>query len=863
MIYVDRSDILLGMFVLFSVVFLIVVGLVYAAERYTKKALLSYAQFQNTKSKLENLEKDLDQEASKWPIYARPVLFKTIDKSTQCTFGTAHWALTEARRIANEFPSVPKSPSKALHILSPFQCARRILHCQAVIQQESELAERMGQLENDQKKLRHHGSEEKRTLQEVEQKLVKLKARLSAAEKKVAEKAHGESFNETIGWVINYAQIGMQASSEKLDSPREKGLLNYAIADTFISLTNYLLAHFDLSAMDVSYSAKFTLDRFESRLKDFENHLRKVIEAKARANDEQVRAKATSRATLAQTSISDTATRFTTQTALQIRRATYQQAANAIETWDDVTLLDSLLVVLSQKLERASSSFSFFQKTYTIYLDLTQKIASINIPHLQEESLKLETECERYWGKLAEIPFHWLEGLQGSAPPSVEFNSAKDLYLSQIARYFNPDSKIKQSELTGVISKMTYYLVVVENGRISYRKLSLHLQVHKDAEAKVAARLANNGSTGDLVKDMESRNKDYAETNRQECSRNRTEFDGFIGRAKKITGANFPAMLLELDTFERKCRSLMLRHSEQIKVLHQQCETNVQELNTRKKTILQFKIITPKIKYDFPSIETEIQSIVQKAYKNSGNVQWLEGYLKEVGRILGNADQALGQLNAEWEKFADAEQNTFALLTQYQASLARYQSDVSVSWMWVRKESATLLERARTKLEQLSAPLASNRDPQLKTSVSDAIRNCQRVNEELSKLNSTTLDRLDEIQQQQDEFGQFYEALMNIIDKPLAPIDFLFKTRPKVPVKIRELCFLATQVHERMQVRSLLSAADSYFQKQLTEEDAEKLIQEYHINYGTIIEQQNNHAGATVNNAGRDINSRGNQLGST
>ena len=125
------------------------------------------------------------------------------------------------------------------------------------------------------------------------------------------------------------------------------------------------------------------------------------------------------------------------------------------------------------------------------------------------------------------------------------------------------------------------------------------------------------------------------------------------------------------------------------------------------------------------------------------------------------------------------------------------------------------------------------------------------------------MDRLDEIQQQQDEFGQFYEALMNIIDKPLAPIDFLFKTRPKVPVKIRELCFLATQVHERMQVRSLLSAADSYFQKQLTEEDAEKLIQEYHINYGTIIEQQNNHAGATVNNAGRDINSRGNQLGST
>lgn len=853
MIYMDNSDLVLGFLLLLLLVILILVCSAYLAEWYTEKALQSYARFQSTKGKLQKLENDLDREASKWPIYARPVLFTSVDKNTQRTFGMAHRALMEAKRIEKEFPSIPLRPSEAFEMFSPMECARRILYCDAVIQLEVEFAKWLDQLEDGKKTLNQHYKAEGRTLDDVKGKLEALKARLSAAEKKVAERAHGEAFNETVGWAINYAQIGTQASTEKLEVPQDKELLHYAIADTFIRLTNYLLDHFDLYAMDVSFSEKFILDRFENRLKDFEINLRKVIEAKAKVEDEGSPAKEISPAATMRQSISGTGTKFTAQTTLQIRQATYQQAANAIEIWDDVKLLDSLLLVLKEKLERASSSFSFFLKTHAIYLELTQKIAVPNIPRLQEGSLKLETECETYWGGFATFPLHWNEALRESSLPTVEFNAAKELFISQIAYYLRSDSKIKQSELTGIISKMTCYLVKVEKGVTSYKKLSLHLQVHKDARVKVEARLENNGSSGKLVRDMELLTKDYSDANHLECAQNREEYNEFVVRAKKITGANFPAMLGELNVFEGKCWSLITRHWEEIKVLRQQCETISMRLRTQRNTIQQFKAATPRLKYDFPTIETKVHAALQHDYTKNGNVQWLEGYLQEANRVIGDADQSIAQLNAEWQTFVAAEESAFALLTQHQALLYKYQEVFSVSWAWVRIDSADLLTNAKRKMEQLSTPLSRNRDPQLKTSVEEAVWSCQKVKEELEMLNSTTLGRLAEIHQQQDEFQKSFDALMNMVDRPLAPIDYMFRSKPKVPAKLRELCFLATQVDERRQARSFLSAADAYFQKQLTEEDAEKLIQEYHINYGLIIEEQNNQAGATVNNAGRDM----------
>ena len=838
------------------------VGLAYLAEWYTRKAYQSYARFQIACQNLADYEKDIGKAAMDWPIYVRPVLFTTVDKSTQRTFGMAQRALMEAQKIAQTFPSVPMRPAEIWQAFSPFKSAERIMQCDSVIQRETEFEGWLVQLAEEKESLNQHHNEEKQTLANVRGELETLKARLSAAENKVASQAHGKTFNETIGWVINYAQIGTHASEERLGAPRQKGLLNYAIAATFIRLTNYLLDHFDLSIMDVSFSEKFILDRFESHLKDFEINLRKVIEAKTKV-DEDNPAKEIPPIAVNQESLSGAGTKFTAQTMLTARQATYQQTTNAIDTWEEAASLDNRLSVLNQKLQQASSSFSFFRKVHTIYLDLNKKIVGTNIPRLQEESLKLESECEKYWGAFDTTPAHWKEALRGLALPQVEFAEAREFFITQIDFHLKPDVKIKQSEMTMIISKMNFFWVRVENGKRSFEKLSGHLKVHKDAEVIVRARLADNGSTGKQVRKMESIKADYSKPHQETCVKYRREYAGFIGRAGKVAGANYPAMIKDLDIFEeKKCQSLIAEHNAEINALHQQCDNNAVVLRTHKTRIEQFKGYVPRIKYNFQGMEAKLTSVLQQKYRNNKNYQWLQDYLKEINGIMGNAEQATNELNTQWKTFTDAEKNAFNLVAQYRTALSNYQQDFSMGWEWVKKETAGLVEKALRDVEKTSAPLSRNRDPQNNLSIEDALKNCQKVMREIESVTSSNLGKFSEIQQKQVEYSQRYNALMNMVDKPIPPIYYMLKLKPKVPEKMKELCALATQVNDRMQVRSLLNSAEAYFGEQLTEADAEKIIQNFYVNnQGLLIGTQNNQANAVVTNVGRDSINRGNYPG--
>ena len=177
-------DILLGLLFFLVLGTLIPVGLAYLAEWYTRKALQSYARFLSGCEALAKFEKDLGDAAMEWPIYVRPVLFTTVDKSTQRTFGMAQRALTEAQGIAQTFPLVPARPAEAWQVFSPFKSVERIAYCDAVIQREIEFAGWLGQLEEEKEALKRHRSEEKRTLENVRGKLDTLQERLSAAKKK-------------------------------------------------------------------------------------------------------------------------------------------------------------------------------------------------------------------------------------------------------------------------------------------------------------------------------------------------------------------------------------------------------------------------------------------------------------------------------------------------------------------------------------------------------------------------------------------------------------------------------------------------------------------------------------------------------
>lgn len=813
------TDLLLGLLFFLVLGTLIPVGLAYLAEWYTRKALQSYARFQSACQTLARFEKDLGDAAMEWPIYVRPVLFTSVDKSTQRTFGMAQRALTEAQGIAQTFPLVPARPAEAWQVFSPFKCVERIAYCDALIQREIEFAQWLGQVEEEKKALKRHRSEEKRTLENVRGKLDTLQKRLSAAKEKMALKAHGEVFNETVGWVINYAQIGTQASAERLDAHLDKGLLNYAIADTFIRLTNYLLDHFDLSATDVSFSEKFILDRFENHLKDFEINLRDVIESKTKAGEGSP-VKEIPSVAVVQAPLSEIGPRLATQTMLTTRQATYQQTTNAIDTWEEVKKLDTNLDVLKRKLLRASSSLSIFLKVHTVYLDLNKKIIVPNIPRLQEDSLKLEADCEKYWGAFALFSIHWKEGLRGSKLPHVEFDEAREIFVNKIAHHLKPEVKVKQSEMPLIISKMNYFWMKVQSGQRSFKNLSAHLKLHKDSEVIALSRLADKGSTGKQVRKMESIKEDYSRPNQETCVTYRGEYDGFVGRAGKVLGANFPAMLEELDVFEEKCQDLIDKHKEEIMALHQQCGNNALALRTDRTKLGQFKGYVPRIKYNFQAMDARILSVLQKDYNNNHNYQWLQDYLKEIKEVVDNAKQAVSELNTQWKTFTDLEKEASRLVTQHQTTLVNYQKEFSLGWEWVKKEAAGLAEKTLKDVEKISAPLSKNRDPQYNLSIDDAKKNCQKVIRDIEAATSSSLGKLSLTRQQQSEYSQRYNALIDLIDKPIPQLNAIFQSKPNIPKRLRYYCVWATQMTDGRQVGMVLDKAERYLVDHLTEEEA-------------------------------------------
>ena len=167
-------------FIILLLVIAIPVGLAYIADWYTEKAKQSYKKFQNANKNLPEIGERIDTEGRKWPVYARPVLFTSIDKEVQETFAKARQAFIEADVIASNFPEPPLRPIEPFQILSSQRSARCIKLCSFLIEQEVEFSAWEQELENNIKQFKEHYKKENRVLERVEKQLEKLKERLFA-----------------------------------------------------------------------------------------------------------------------------------------------------------------------------------------------------------------------------------------------------------------------------------------------------------------------------------------------------------------------------------------------------------------------------------------------------------------------------------------------------------------------------------------------------------------------------------------------------------------------------------------------------------------------------------------------------------
>ena len=93
-------------------------GMLFLAERNTDAAKRSYEKFVGRKTALRSLEKEVDMEAWRWPIYTRPVFYTSIDQTAQVYFSNTQRAISRARKLEKLIYQPPDRPVSIRRLLS-------------------------------------------------------------------------------------------------------------------------------------------------------------------------------------------------------------------------------------------------------------------------------------------------------------------------------------------------------------------------------------------------------------------------------------------------------------------------------------------------------------------------------------------------------------------------------------------------------------------------------------------------------------------------------------------------------------------------------------------------------------------------
>lgn len=807
---------------------LIVFGLTYLTDWYEKKANQSYLRFEGEKTKVEKLEINLDNEAKNWPVYARPVLFTRVDKDVQNHFAKARQALTKAQLIKNEIYHPPRRTHSGLKLFSPTKNIECIQACRKLIQMESELRESFIESEQAMQCISSLHHEEERIQEKVKRGIKTLKDRLLKAKSKAEFIDRDSSFNQRIGWVLDYAEIGSLAADQRITAYEDKDLIHFAIANTFIRLTNYLLDHFDLSQKEVSIPTNFLLDHFKERLNDFETQLRQTVELNQEEPDYSTHDEIlTTREALVS---KEPSPNLITQVQTKVELDQHKKRRDYIETWEDAYAFESKLETLNTKLKRVRSSFKLFLNKKDCLLELDQEISKINLLTLIEENRELERECKKYWKAYKSDPKFWKEALGKLSLPSVYLCRATELFKSYILPFKEPEAKIKQSEMTIMIGKRNSFLLNVERANQSANSLDTLLKKHKKAEVDVNHRLKPKGSTSRVIQKLEEIRADTSDQNQQWCDSYRQEFDVFLIRAKKITNADFPSMLHELDVFEEKCRKLISKHRDEITELKLQCQRSIQNLHQVNSDIVKLKSKTPRDDYDVTGIRKTVARIIQKESDIRSNYNWLQAYLKEARAISIDAEQVLDQLKKRRREFELVIENAKSRLQVWHADLADRQKNVFNSWRWAQIAYNEVLEVAEKKKRAFIQRI--NLVEQSDALIQDAIRDCQAIMDSFKETEVEITNKLIEIQEQEKQFSDQKRALVRTLGRPR--IYRIFNAKPKVPEKVKELCELSVDSESAEEVRLLLEAADDFIKRSITEEKVDQIIEKFEYYEGGV-----------------------------
>lgn len=603
------------------------------ANRQTRRAEESYQTFEQLKKVLKSLRKKLAEEAWRWPIYIRPVLYSDIDWQVSMIFSDAERAMYAAEQCRDEMPPLPVPSDNFLdHFRSLWS---RIHQANLIIQAVQNLETYTNTASEIIEALVHQHTLEKTLQKQVTNQVKDLENRFNQGYSSQKAIALGMEYEKRLNWVTNVVQNCLASANQHLATPAEDGL-NFAMADTFKMIGAYILSHLDLYERQFRISARYDLDHFKHQLEKFEYLLDVIINVAA------------------------------------------------LETWRDLSRTQALLDIAAIKLEFAIKSITDFDRKQQAFTALEKAILKVRFTELREKTTLLENECVRYWYDRQKDPTFWSAALGSHPNPGGQIEEAHRITLSKIGPFIKAGSLVKQSDLPALNANIENVLQILGHTRPDIEALSQLLQVHKKAEKDVWELIHPQGSATLAVRDLEEIEADSSQEIREQCVLCRQDLEMYTNRAKNVQGANFPELLEVVRQLPVISSNIKSEHFKQIDLLVDHCAKIDAAMRKLYQELMMMRNIRPAIDWNWTDLISHLADTIRVYNPKTRRFSELSAFYSQAKNIHDRSAKDADEIRNRRKQFDIYYQATKHALDEMASALAGYEKRARSAWEWER-----------------------------------------------------------------------------------------------------------------------------------------------------------------------------------
>ncbi len=507
-----------------------------AAQKWGKISFQEWENYQILVSNLRHLKEDIELMADEWPMFSRPVLYTSQDRSAQIEFARAQEHIYEANTLLPEIakyklisPEVNKAGFLAL--FENISTIREGIH----------ISESVGSLNNIvtgildiREKIIGNRETNLQLQNSIDQKLKSIKEGINETEQII------ETFDrasDDVLWALTLAHQSLDAAVKSREIHTEEGL-EYAVADILIRIGNDILDYLRLYVKGLQ-EQRFQLDEFAKLLREAYYYLNIALEI------------------------------------------------DELNNWRALQKADNYLKILPHKLKKAQSSIQKFEKLRIKFTSLEDIIKSYDLERATRRAHSLQKQCAHYWYPYHQRPEFWTNAIGDRPLPSKILLDLRSQFLAQIQSITSGEQELRQSELLTLLEVFKNFIDVYDFANRDIVLLYNELFKHKQAHVIVRKLISENGEARKAIQIVEDITNDTEPSIKNASLEMLQMYQNYDALVQKVTGANFPELIGKYELLIIECNQIRADHEqmlvnlrEQIFGLTQQLEEALEEVRT-------------------------------------------------------------------------------------------------------------------------------------------------------------------------------------------------------------------------------------------------------------------------------------------